>query len=58
MTITCGEWPSRGRLPVSSFVDRVGDLDERSVNVETGSSAGVSAVLQRAFVDHAGQVPR
>jgi hypothetical protein len=33
-------------------------LGARDVNVATGSSAGVSAVLQRAFVDHAGQIPR
>jgi hypothetical protein len=32
-------------------------LGNRDVNVTTGSSAGVSAVLQRAFVDHAGQMP-
>jgi hypothetical protein len=33
-------------------------LGEREVNVANGSSAGVTAVLQRAFVNHAGQVPR
>ena len=33
-------------------------LGERGVNVANGSSAGVTAVLQRAFVNHAGQVPR
>jgi hypothetical protein len=32
-------------------------LGARDVNVATGSSAGVSAVLRRAFVDHAGQIP-
>jgi hypothetical protein len=32
-------------------------LGNRDVNVANGSSAGVSAVLQRAFVDHAGQIP-
>jgi hypothetical protein len=32
-------------------------LGARNVNVATGSSAGVSAVLRRAFVDHAGQIP-
>jgi hypothetical protein len=32
-------------------------LGNRDVNVTNGSSAGVSAVLQRAFVDHAGQIP-
>jgi hypothetical protein len=34
-----------------------GYLGARNVNVATGSSAGVSAVLRRAFVDHAGQIP-
>lgn len=33
-------------------------LGERHANVANGSSAGVSALLQRAFVGHAGQVPR
>lgn len=33
-------------------------LGERDVTVANGSSAGVSAVLQRAFVNHAGQIPR
>jgi hypothetical protein len=33
-------------------------LGNRDVNVVNGSSAGVSAVLQRAFVNHAGQTPR
>jgi len=32
-------------------------LGNRDINVTTGSSAGVSAILQRAFVDHAGQIP-
>lgn len=32
-------------------------LGNRDINVATGSSAGVSAILQRAFVDHAGQIP-
>jgi hypothetical protein len=32
-------------------------LGERDVNAATGSSAGVTAVLQRAFVNHAGQIP-
>ena len=32
-------------------------LGNHDVNVTNGSSAGVSAVLQRAFVDHAGQIP-
>jgi hypothetical protein len=32
-------------------------LGNRDVNVTNGSSAGVSAVLQRAFVDHVGQIP-
>lgn len=32
-------------------------LGNRDVNVTNGSSAGVSAILQRAFVDHAGQIP-
>jgi predicted ATPase/DNA-binding NarL/FixJ family response regulator len=30
MTIRSGEWPGRGRLPVSSFVGRVRELDELS----------------------------
>jgi hypothetical protein len=32
-------------------------LGERDVNVADGSTVGESAVLQRAFVDHAGQLP-
>ena len=32
-------------------------LRARGVNVATGASAGVSAVLRRAFVDQAGQIP-
>ena len=32
-------------------------LGARDVNVATGSSAGVSAVQRRAFVDRAGQIP-
>jgi hypothetical protein len=32
-------------------------LGERGVNVANGASAGVSAVLQRAFVNHTGQIP-
>jgi hypothetical protein len=33
-------------------------LGERDVKVADGTIFGVSAVLQRAFVDHAGQIPR
>ena len=33
-------------------------LGERDINVANGTSAGVTAVQQRAFVDHAGQAPR
>jgi hypothetical protein len=32
-------------------------LGEREVYVATGASAGVTAVLQRAFVNHTGQIP-
>jgi hypothetical protein len=32
-------------------------LGERDINVATGSTTGEAAVLQRAFVDHPGQLP-
>lgn len=32
-------------------------LGERDINLANGSTAGEAAVLQRAFVDHAGQIP-
>jgi hypothetical protein len=32
-------------------------LGERDINIANGSTTGVAAVLQRAFVDHAGQTP-
>jgi hypothetical protein len=32
-------------------------LGERAINVADGSINGISAVLQRAFVNHAGQIP-
>ncbi len=32
-------------------------LGERDINLANGSTAGEAAVLQRAFVDHAGQTP-
>jgi hypothetical protein len=33
-------------------------LGERDINVSNGATVGESAVLQRAFVDHVGQLPR
>ena len=33
-------------------------LGERDINIANGSTNGEAAVLQRAFVNHAGQVPR
>jgi hypothetical protein len=32
-------------------------LGERDINLANGSTAGEAAILQRAFVDHAGQIP-
>jgi hypothetical protein len=32
-------------------------LGERDINIANGATTGVSAVQQRAFVDHAGQIP-
>ena len=32
-------------------------LGERDINIATSSTFGESAVVQRAFVDHAGQTP-
>jgi hypothetical protein len=33
-------------------------LGERDINIADGTTNGMAAVLQRAFVDHAGQLPR
>jgi hypothetical protein len=33
-------------------------LGEHDINIANGSTTGEAAVLQRAFVDHAGQIPR
>jgi hypothetical protein len=32
-------------------------LGERDINIANGSTTGEAAVLQRAFVGHAGQIP-
>ena len=33
-------------------------LGERDINIADGTTNGIAAVLQRAFVNHAGQLPR
>jgi hypothetical protein len=33
-------------------------LGERDINIADGTTNGIAAVQQRAFVNHAGQLPR